>query len=57
MPRGELGQAVEGFRPQRRCVPRNVGLARVLDARHSPVQRVDQFLELSHEITRAHRHL
>jgi hypothetical protein len=55
--RGELRQAIEGFRPQGRCISRDCHLACLFDARHSPVQCRDQFLELTHEFMGVHHHL
>jgi hypothetical protein len=52
----ELREAVNGFRPQRRCVARDCGLARLFHAGHPPIQRRDQFLELAREVTAAQRH-
>lgn len=54
--RGEFRQTVGGFRPQRCGIVRNCGLACLFDARHSPVQRRDQLLELACERLRGHRH-
>jgi hypothetical protein len=54
---GDLRQTFDGFGPQRRCVAGDCGLARLFDARHPPIQGRDQFLELTRELTSAHRHV
>ena len=54
---GELRQAVDRFRPQRRGVPRDCGLACLFDARHPPIEGRDQFLERTREVIGAHRHV
>ena len=46
----EISQPLNGFRAQRRGITRDGRLADLFDARHSPVQRSDQFRELAGEI-------
>jgi hypothetical protein len=53
---GKLGEPADGFRPQRRCVPRDGGFTRPFDARQPAIQSGDEFLELARERARAHRH-
>lgn len=52
----ELGQSVDGFRPECRGITRDCSLTRLFDARHAPVQRRNEFLELAGEVRHAHRH-
>jgi hypothetical protein len=55
-PAPELRQPVDRPRPQRRRLACDRGLARLFDARHSPIEGRDQFLEFPRELTRVHRH-
>jgi hypothetical protein len=53
----ELQQAVDGSRPEHRCVASNCRFSRLFDTWQSPVQGCDQFLDLTREFARAHRHV
>lgn len=52
----EFRQAPGRFRPQRRRIARDDGLARLLAARDAPIQRRDQLFELANEFRCVYRH-
>ena len=54
---GELRQSLDSLRSQRRGIAGDGRFARLFNARHSPVQRSDQFRELAGEIIWSSHHV
>ena len=53
----EFREAPDRFFAQQSRIPRDRCLPFLLNARHSPIERLDEFLELAHELGTAHRHV
>jgi hypothetical protein len=49
-------EALDSFGPQGGRVACDRSFARLVETRHTPVQRRDQFVEFAHEVIVAHRH-
>jgi len=56
LPICEIREALHSLRPQRRSISGNRGLSRLFDARHSAVERRDQFAEVTRESSIRYRH-
>jgi hypothetical protein len=52
----ELSEPFDSFLAERRGITSDADLARLFDARHPPIQRCDQLLELAGELVQVHRH-